>query len=228
MLESSERIVNGLKLILKATGVGRGVIAVEMNKPDAVESMQAAVKNEHNLSVLPLKTKYPQGSEKQIINVVTGREVPRGKLPIDAGVLVFNVSTAAAIADAVLLGKPLIERITTVTGCVKTPSNLRLRVGTTYVQAFEACGGLCVRYWQDLCRRADDRPVRRRYERFHDQGDQRHCCIQSKAGSKANRRKRLHPLRKVRAGLPDRAASRRTNCARISINLTWSLPRNTA
>ena len=143
MLDNPERIVNGLKLILKATGVSRGVIAIEMNKPDAIESMQAAVKNEHLLSVLPLKTKYPQGSEKQIIQVVTGREVPRGQLPIDAGALVFNVSTAAAVADAVLLGKPLIERITTVTGCVKTPSNLKLRVGTSYEQAFEACGGLC-------------------------------------------------------------------------------------
>lgn len=143
MLESPERIVNGLKLILKATGVGRGVIAVESNKPDAIESVQAAVKNDPSLSVLPLKTKYPQGSEKQLIHVVTGREVPRGKLPIDAGALVFNVSTAAAIADAVLLGKPLVERITTVTGCVGTPSNLRLRVGTTYQQAIDACGGLC-------------------------------------------------------------------------------------
>lgn len=143
MLETPERIVSGLKLILKATGVSRGVIAIETNKPDAIESMQAAVKNERSMSVHPLKTKYPQGSEKQIIQVVTGREVPRGKLPIDAGVLVFNVSTAAAVADAVLLGKPLIERITTVNGCVKTPSNLKLRIGTSYEQAFEACGGLC-------------------------------------------------------------------------------------
>lgn len=143
MLETPERIVNGLKLILKATGVSRGVIAIESNKPDAIESVRAAAESAAGITVQPLKTKYPQGSEKQIIHVVTGREVPRGKLPVDAGVLVFNVSTAAAIADAVLLGKPLVERITTVTGCVKTPSNLRLRVGTTYVQAFEACGGLC-------------------------------------------------------------------------------------
>ncbi|MEN6595528.1 MAG: electron transport complex subunit RsxC [Clostridiaceae bacterium] len=143
MLETPERIINGLRLILKATGVKRGVIAIETNKPDAIESMREAVKADPALEVQPLTTKYPQGSEKQIIHVVTGREVPRGKLPVDAGALVFNVSTAAAIADAVLLGKPLVERITTVTGCVGTPSNLRLRVGTTYQQAIDACGGLC-------------------------------------------------------------------------------------
>ena len=74
--------------------------------------------------------------------MVAGREVPRGKLPLDAGVLVFNVSTAAAVYDAVALGKPLVERITTVTGCVKEPGNLRLRVGTRYEDAIAACGGL--------------------------------------------------------------------------------------
>lgn len=142
MLETPERIVNGIRLILKATGVKRGVIAIESNKPDAIAAMQEAAKASAELEVLPLKTKYPQGSEKQLIHVVTGREVPRGKLPIDAGALVFNVSTAAAIADAVLLGKPLVERITTVTGCVKEPSNLKLRVGTRYEQAIAACGGL--------------------------------------------------------------------------------------
>ncbi|NLI53408.1 MAG: electron transport complex subunit RsxC [Clostridiales bacterium] len=142
MLESPERIVAGLKLILRATGVKKGVIAVEKNKPDAIVSMQQAAAGESDVEVLPLKTKYPQGSEKQLIAVVTGREVPRGKLPIDAGALVFNVSTAAAIYDAVALGKPLVERNTTVTGCVAQPDNLRLRVGTRYEDAIAACGGL--------------------------------------------------------------------------------------
>ena len=142
MLEHSERIVAGIKLILRATGVARAVIAIETNKPDAIESMKKAISGETQISVLPLKTKYPQGSEKQLIHVVTGREVPRGKLPLDAGALVFNVSTAAAIYDAVALGKPLIERITTVTCGVKEPSNLLLRVGTRYEDAINACGGL--------------------------------------------------------------------------------------
>ena len=91
--------------------------------------MREAIAGLSEVRVLPLKTKYPQGSEKQLIHVVTGREVPRGKLPLDAGALVFNVSTAAAVYDAVALGKPLVERVTTVTCGVKEPSNLLLRVG---------------------------------------------------------------------------------------------------
>jgi len=142
MLESPERIVAGLKLILRATGVTRGVIAIEKNKPDAITSLKDAVSGESDIHVLPLTTKYPQGSEKQLIFVATGREVPRGKLPVDAGALVFNVSTAAAVYDAVAFGKPLVERITTVSGCVKEPGNLRLRVGTRYMDAIAACGGL--------------------------------------------------------------------------------------
>lgn len=142
MLEHSARIVEGLKLILRATSAGRGIIAIETNKPDAIACMREAVLGESAIGVLPLKTKYPQGSEKQLIHVVTGREVPRGKLPLDAGALVFNVSTAAAIYDAVAFGKPLIERVTTVTCGVKEPANLLLRVGTRYEDAINACGGL--------------------------------------------------------------------------------------
>ena len=142
MLETPERVVKGLQLIMKATGVGRGVIAIEDNKPDAVASMQKAAQGAKGVEVLSMRTKYPQGSEKQLIQVVTGRQVPQKKLPIDAGVLVFNVSTAAAIADAILEGKPLVERITTVTGCVKEPHNLLLRIGTPFSVAVEACGGL--------------------------------------------------------------------------------------
>lgn len=142
MLETPARIVDGLRLILRATGVARGVIAIEDNKPDAIAAMQQAAEGREGITVRTLKTKYPQGSEKQLIQVVTGRQVPRGKLPIDAQALVFNVSTAAAIADAVIRGKPLIERITTVTGRVKDPSNLLLRIGTSYEAATAACGGL--------------------------------------------------------------------------------------
>lgn len=142
MLENGSRIVDGLRLIMRATGVNRGVIAIEDNKPDAVAAMQKAAEGRKGVEVVALKTKYPQGGEKQLIEVVTGRQVPRGKLPADAGALVFNVSTAAAVADAITLGKPLVERITTVTGCVNKPSNLRLRVGTQYAEAIAACGGL--------------------------------------------------------------------------------------
>ena len=142
MLEHSARIVEGLKLILRATGVTRGVIAIETNKPDAIKAMQEAVHGEADICVKQLKTKYPQGSEKQLIQVITGREVPRGKLPLDAGALVFNVSTAAPVYDAVTVGKTLVERVTTVTCGVKEPANLLLRVGTRYEDAINACGGL--------------------------------------------------------------------------------------
>ena len=142
MLENADRIVDGLRLIMRATGISRGVIAVEDNKPDAVRKMQQAVKGREGCEVMKLKTKYPQGSEKQLIYSVTGREVPRGKLPIEAHALVFNVSTAQAIADAVTLGKPLVERITTVTGNVNQPGNLLIPIGTRMQDAVEACGGL--------------------------------------------------------------------------------------
>ncbi len=142
MLESPERIIDGLRLILRATGVRRGVIAIESNKPDAIKAMQKAAAGREGVEILPLKTKYPQGSEKQLIHVATGRQVPRGKLPVDAHALVFNVSTAAAIADAVTLGRPLVQRITTVTGCVGEPSNLLVRIGTSYEDMIAACGGL--------------------------------------------------------------------------------------
>lgn len=142
MLENAGKIVDGLRLIMRATGVETGVIAIEDNKPDCIAAMTKAAAGRTGVEVRALKTKYPQGGEKQLIQVITGRQVPRGKLPADAGALVFNVSTAAAIADAVILGKPLVERITTVTGCVKEPSNLRLRIGTSFGDAIEACGGL--------------------------------------------------------------------------------------
>ena len=142
MLESPRRVLDGLALIMRATGVSRGVVAIEDNKPDAIKVISEAAAGMEGVSVRVLRTKYPQGSEKQLIQTVTGRQVPQGKLPIDAHALVFNVATAASIADAVLLGKPLIERVTTVTGCVKEPGNLLLRVGTSFGDAIDDCGGL--------------------------------------------------------------------------------------
>ncbi len=141
MLEEPTRVVNGLRLLMKAASVKRGVIAVEENKPGCIAALRTAVEGLDGVSVLPLKTKYPQGGEKQLIEVVTGKQVPQKKLPIDAGALVFNVETAAAVADAVLLGKPLVERITTVTGAVNLPVNLRLRIGTRYADAIAQAGG---------------------------------------------------------------------------------------
>lgn len=142
MLETPERIAGGLRLIMRATGVEKGVVAIEANKPDAIATMEKAVAGLPGVSVLPMVTKYPQGSEKQLIHTVTGRQVPRGGLPVDAHALVFNAGTAAAVFDAVTLGKPLIQRYTTVTGCVREPANLLVRVGTSYSEIFASCGGL--------------------------------------------------------------------------------------
>jgi len=141
MLENSTRIVDGLRAVMRALKVGKGIIAIEDNKPDAIAAMQKAAQGRDGVSVQPLKTKYPQGGEKQLIEAVTGRQVPSGKLPIDVHVVVLNVGTCAAIADAIIDGKPLISRVTTVTGHVVNPKNLRLRIGTIAGDAIGYCGG---------------------------------------------------------------------------------------
>ncbi|OQB24179.1 MAG: Electron transport complex protein RnfC [Firmicutes bacterium ADurb.Bin182] len=141
MIESGDRIIDGLRACMRALGVKKGIIAVEDNKPEAVDNLKKLSEGREGIEVKPLVTKYPQGSEKQIIQAVTGREVPQGKLPIDAHVLVINVATAAAVADAVKEGKPLTKRIVTVTGCVNKPSNLLVPVGTTFRDLVEQCGG---------------------------------------------------------------------------------------
>ena len=141
MLEAADRIVVGMRISMKVLGVNKGFIGIEENKPDAIQVMQKAVTGT-GIVVVPLKTKYPQGAEKTLIKVVVDREVPSGGLPMDVGVVVQNVGTVVAIADAVQKGLPLIERVTTVTGgAINEPKNLLLRVGTTFAQAIELCGG---------------------------------------------------------------------------------------
>lgn len=141
MLEEPMRIVDGLRAVMRAMKVENGIIAVEDNKMDAVQSLKKAAYGRKGVSVAVLKAKYPQGGEKQLIRAVTGREVPSGKLPMDVHVVVINVGTAAAIADAVIDGKPVVERVVTVTGAVREPDNLRLRIGTIFQDAVGACGG---------------------------------------------------------------------------------------
>ncbi len=143
MLEAPYDVVDGLKIIMKVLGVERGYIAIEDNKPDAVQAMADAVKSVQGVDIKTLKTKYPQGAEKQLIYAVTGRQVPSGGLPMDVGVIVNNVGTAAAIARAIKTGMPLIERIVTVAGDgVAEPKNLMVRIGTSFADVIEACGGL--------------------------------------------------------------------------------------
>ena len=141
MVENPVRVVDGLRAAMRAINVKEGIIAIEDNKPDAIEAMRKACQGREGVRVQVLKTKYPQGGEKQLIEAVTGRQVPSGGLPIQAGVIVMNVATCAAVADAVIDGKPLVERIVTVTGAVRQPANLRLRIGTITEDIIGECGG---------------------------------------------------------------------------------------
>lgn len=142
MLEEAPQIIKGLRVILKITGAKNACICAEDNKPDAVSAMKKAL-GEDNIEVKVLKTKYPQGSEKQLIKSILGQTVPAGGLPMDIGCLVHNVATAFAIYETVYLGKPLIDRIVTLTGsCIKEPVNLRVRVGTMLSDLIASVGGL--------------------------------------------------------------------------------------
>lgn len=141
MLEFAEDIVNGLLLIGKAVDAKKLGICIELNKPDAIETI-SRVASDRGVEVHPLKVKYPQGAEKQMIYAVTGREVPSGGLPFDCGCYVQNVGTAKALYDAVAKGIPLYERIVTVSGpIVKEPSNFLARIGTPFDSLIEAAGG---------------------------------------------------------------------------------------
>lgn len=141
MLDHPEKVVDGMLIAAHIVSAKSLKIGIEKNKPDAIASMTKAAQGK-GIEVLTLKVKYPQGGEKQLIHALTGRQVPSGKLPMDAGCVVMNVSTAAALSDAIRLGKPITERVVTVAGEVKNPQNLRVRVGTDVGSILEQCGGL--------------------------------------------------------------------------------------
>lgn len=144
MLEHADEILVGVDLIMKAVNVTKGYIGIENNKPDAIKLMTEKASQYPNIEVVPLKVKYPQGGEKQLIDAVIGRQVPAPPaIPISVGAVVQNVGTAFAIYEAVMKNKPLIDRIITVTGkSVKNPSNLLARLGTPFQQLIDECGGL--------------------------------------------------------------------------------------
>jgi electron transport complex protein RnfC len=144
MMERPVDIVEGLKILMRVLGVNKGYIGIENNKPDAVKVMKDAASGEANIKVEACEVKYPQGAEKMLIKALTGREVPnKGGLPMEVGVVVQNVGTAIAIYEAVRFGKPLIERVVSVTGeAVNEPKNLLTRVGTLVSDVIEQCGGL--------------------------------------------------------------------------------------
>ncbi len=142
MLEQPEKVLEGAAILAKAAGVTEIAIGVENNKPDAIAALEA-VADKYGVKVKALRVKYPQGAEKQLIYAITGRKVPAGALPMDCGCVVQNVGTAAAVTDAVKEGKPLIDRITSVTGePVNSPANLRLKLGTPIEAAIQLAGGV--------------------------------------------------------------------------------------
>ena len=133
MMEHPEEICIGVSLLRKALGVPNAYIGIESNKPEPIRVMTEAAKKFEGIIVEPLIVKYPQGAEKQLINAITGRKVPSGKLPIDVGCVVSNIGTTFAVYEAIQKNKPLIENILTVTG-KKLPSqhNYQCRIGITY------------------------------------------------------------------------------------------------
>ena len=143
LLEFADDVIYGLQAILKAVVAEKGVIVIEDNKPDAIQLMTEKTADLDNIEVVTAKTKYPQGAEKMLIKRVTGRKVPSGGLPADVGCIVSNISTTKAIADAILTGMPLIERVVTVTGeRVKNPGNFIVKIGTNTKDLIEYCGGV--------------------------------------------------------------------------------------
>ena len=143
MLEHGEELLVGIAILRKALGNPPAIIGIERNKPDAIAHLTELAKGFEGITVQPLKVKYPQGGEKQLIEAIMRREVPAGKLPIDVGAVVQNVGTAFAVYEAVQKNKPLIERIVTVTGpSLTNPVNVLARVGTPITRLLEFAGGM--------------------------------------------------------------------------------------
>ena len=143
MRSKADEIVEGVEILLQLFQSAVGVICIENNKPEAIAAMEKAVQGKNNISVRGLKTKYPQGGERSLIQVVAGIDYPITKLPADAGCIVENVGTVYAIQRAVLYNEPLISHVLTVTGdAVKSPANFWVQEGTNYRELLEACGGV--------------------------------------------------------------------------------------
>lgn len=157
MLEEPEKLVDGLKILVRlfenAQGqYAHGIIAVEDNKPDCIALLRQLTKDEPGISVKALKTKYPQGGERQLIYATTGRKINSTMLPADVGCVVNNVDTIVAVYRAVIEGRPLMERIVTVTGdAVARPGNFRVKIGMSYQEILEAAGGFKIKPEKIIC-----------------------------------------------------------------------------
>lgn len=143
MIEKGEEIIVGTKILMKALGVEKAIIGIENNKTDAIRYLSGLCNSGDGITIEALKVKYPQGGEKQLVKSLINKDVPSGGLPIDVHAVVQNVSTAFAVYEAVQKNKPLFERLVTVTGeSLKTPCNLRVRMGTPVSKLIEFAGGL--------------------------------------------------------------------------------------
>lgn len=143
LLERGEEVLIGLKILMKSVGVTKGYVAIENNKRDAIEKLTELASTMSGIEIVPMKVKYPQGGEKQLIDTVLKRRVASGKLPVTEGAIVQNVGTALSVYEAVQKHKPLVERVVTVTGkAVKNPCNLLVRIGTPLSELIETAGGM--------------------------------------------------------------------------------------
>jgi electron transport complex protein RnfC len=145
MLEWTNQIIAGVKLARKATGCSKVFIGIEDNKPQAIDCFNEALKNSGNddIKVIAVKTKYPQGGERQLIKAVLNRYVPTGGIPPMIGIVVLNVATAAAIAEAVVCNRPLTHRVVTVTGeVIARPGNYYMPIGLPVSEIIDFCGGV--------------------------------------------------------------------------------------
>ena len=142
MLENPEELIGGMKIVLRLFDHAKGILGVEDNKPDCIQKLKELTKVEERIEVMPLKTKYPQGGERQLIYATTGRSINSKMLPADAGCIVDNVETLVAINRAVKEGKPVMDRIFTVTGdAVANPGNFEYCIGMSYAEILEEAGG---------------------------------------------------------------------------------------
>ncbi len=142
MLESPDEVIGGAEILAEVLNIENTVFAIEDNKPDAIELFGEKLSEKEKYSVAVMKTKYPQGDERQLIYALYKKQLPSGKLPADIGFVVFNTETCRAIYRAVTLGEPLISRVVTVAGeCLKSPKNLRIPLGTSIRDVIEYCGG---------------------------------------------------------------------------------------
>lgn len=143
MLENPASVINGLKILMKAFSLRSGIIAVEDNKPDAIKKLNETLGASKLIKVKVMKTKYPQGDERQLIYAITGKKLGAGRLPSEVGYCIFNAETCAAIYNAFATGMPLVARIVTVSGdCVRYPLNVYVPLGTSYRDLINFCGGL--------------------------------------------------------------------------------------